>query len=272
MPEETSKSQTSVPRYYKIGFIASSVAASILFFALIFSLFYNLSYLLSANPNNSTLTVEASSTREVIANEAKATVTVIRRNQSSDQVNQDLDEATNQLISILQENGISRDDIETNKNVFQDYSSFEPRISPQQGSEKMGYMGNLNVTINFKNIENADTRPNEILQSLNQIPDLQFNGYDYSVENREQICNELESEALKKAMEKGQDQVKVLKGKRIVKTSVISVLGCNSQEMPYYGRAIPGATEDSQSSEPAPVLPSKNELTANVAVEFEYSL
>jgi uncharacterized protein YggE len=257
---------------YKNFFIIASVVSGILFVALTISLFFNFVHLLSANPNNSSLTVSETSSRQVDPNEAKAMLTVIRRASKSDQVNAELDTVTVEVIKILEENGISQDDIETNKNVYQDYYSYNPELPDRSEQTNPSYIGNLNLTIRFRNLERGDTKPNQVIQSLNQISDVQFNGFEYLVENERQICNELESEALQKALEKGKDQVKAVSGKRIIKTTVVSVISCNNMVSPYYREQTLGAINDSQVQSTAPILATKNELSATATVELEYSI
>jgi hypothetical protein len=259
-----------VPKFYKLAFIASSVAASILFFALIFSFFFNLSYLFStANQNLSSLTVEASSTREVIAVEVKATVIITRKGSSTSQINTELDLALVKALEILNTNEIDSDQVETNKNVYQDYDFVLPQEQDASNQTETRYRGDLNLTINFKDISLDKTKPNQILEDLNQIQDLQFSGFDYNIQNREETCTELESEALQKAMEKGGKQVAALNGRQIIKTNVLALGGCNNDFF-ISNKAFPTQDSLAGSTELAPVLPTKNELTASVSVEFQF--
>ena len=98
-----------------------------------------------------------------------------------------------------------------------------------------------------------------------------FDQLNYNVQNRKEICLELQAKAISDGYKRGEDQVKSLGGNRVVKREVQPVTDCLNQNLNYPVYKTSMAESGSAGSSSAPsVSTGEEEILAQVNVILDY--
>jgi uncharacterized protein YggE len=222
----------------------------------------------SSQPESS-ITVEASSSETVKPDTAIANFVYSTEGLNADELNQEVDEKLAQITDYLKEQGIEDNNIVSNKSTYQDFR-FEPF---QERPDQEVLVAEVNFEVTFEDLENSDINPNEVLDALTGFGVNRFFGFQYQIDDTEEICERLENQAIEKAYESAQNRVDALGGGRIISREVLPLTGNCGQDFafPFFAE---GRDADSVTSSDERVIPElstgEQELTANATVTVTY--
>jgi uncharacterized protein YggE len=188
------------------------------------------------------------------------------------ELNKSVDELTVKVQDLLAKNSIKKENIQSTKNSYPDYSDQYNGGTVDPNKVKKTIF-DVRFTIKIEDLQSNLSLPNKLTSELTTIGVAQFDPYNYEIANQRAICDELKTIAIKDAREKGEKQIKAIGGNEIVSTQ-IQAGGDNCSEflypMPYSTMDKMGANPDQlQSSSPEVITGEKN-ITQQVSVTFEY--
>lgn len=237
------------------------------------------------NQPKSTLSVSGISQKDV--DQDTATIYFYRTFKGTDinELNKNADASSTKILNFLLDSGIKNKDIENNRNSYDDYSVIYP-MSSSAGSESLinrPKVVELSFKVSFTNFQDNPQKPTDILSKVGQFGVDRYSGFQYSLtENkRQEICDSLQSEAIKKAVENSQKQLEAIGGGTIIKKDVKSVTSCPDLFYPYPMYAtkegvattsVDSATTSSagQTNSTPPILAGKVNLKATAEIVVEY--
>lgn len=224
-------------------------------------------YVDSSKPESS-LTVEETVTRSITPDTATATFVYNEQGEELEEVNSKLDEVVVNVTNYLKEQGIEDKDIKSNKNSYPDYRYF-----PDGTNDQVGFNAEVNFEVTFRDLESEEVNPNAVLDGLVELGINQFYGFNYSIDDTESICKELEDEAIEKAIERAKKRVDSLGGGRIIKQEIPDTFGSCGNDYGYPFYAVDARAElasaDSEGSVPE-LNYGEQELSASASVKVTY--
>jgi len=229
------------------------------------------------NAPTSKLTIQVQEKRKVTANTATINLTISETGTDTSKLNTSIDQKSQKVVNYLKSEGLAENDLQLNKNTYEDYGSipFGPNgvVSPAAQNQ---LRSEANIQVIFKLDKVGKDKPNQVLQKTIELGVNRFNGYNYTIDNQDEICQEMKNKAVEKAVNQAKDQVKTLGGGRIVRSELNNnQYGCGNGF--FNPMAMTGSNEmfatskiaDSQNNIP-PILVGEQELNVNVEVSVEY--
>lgn len=188
-------------------------------------------------------------------------------------LNKNADEKTSKIVQYLeQELKISRSKIKINKNsqpvTIYSYSY------PSNGTDKYEQILNVYFEVNLENLQNSEQKSNEILQKLTSLGVTKINPITFTIpeEEKEKICQELQTEAINKASEKAKNYILSLKNAKIVKEEIdANSYLCNRNYYSTY-REESGSSAGTTNSTVLYVNPGEQEISARVELRVTYRI
>ena len=239
------------------------------------------------NQPKSTLSVSGLSQKDVDQDTATIYFYITFKGDDVNSLNKKADESSSKVLNFLLDGGIKNKEIENNRNAYDDYSMY-PMMSSSSSSEgtvNRPKVVELSFKVNFTNFQDNPQKPNDVLSKLGQFGVDRYSSFQYSLtENkRQEVCDSLQSEAIKKALENSQKQLEAIGGGTIIKKDVKNVTSCPDLFYPYpmYATkdAMMGTTMDSATASPLnqnqtnstpPILAGKVNLKATAEIVVEY--
>lgn len=270
---EIDNSTTSVKPKNKSWLIFASVA-----FALILVISVVIIFVVRDNSlPTSKLTIQVQEKKKVAANTATINLTISETGTDTSKLNISIDKKSQKVLDYLKSEGLGEGDLQLNKNTFEDYNpiAYSPSsITPPNTTKQLRSEANIQVI--FKLDKVGKDKPNQILQKTIDLGVNRFNGYNYTIDNQDELCQDMKNKAVEKAINQAKDQVKTLGGGRIVRSELNNnQYGCGNNF--FYPTAMMGASDvmmkpasiENQNNVP-PVLVGEQELNVNVEVSVEY--
>jgi uncharacterized protein YggE len=231
----------------------------------------------------STLSVTGVSQKDVDQDTATIYFYLTYRGENVNELNKKADENSNKVLNFLLDSGIKNKEIENNRNSYDDYAFPISAMDDREQIVNKGKVVEVSFKVNFTNFQDNPQKPNDILGKLGQFGVDRYSTFQYSLnENKKQeICDDLQSEAIKKAIENSQKQLDALGGGTITKKDVKNVTSCPDLYYPYplYSTrdAMLGSVTSSSSTEQSapisntpPILAGKVNLKATAEIFVEY--
>lgn len=192
----------------------------------------------------------------------------------SNELNKQVDELTIKAQDILAKNSIKKENIQTTKSSYPDYSDLYSTNGNPDGNRIKNTIFDARFTVKIDNLQNNLSLPNTLVKELTAIGINQFDPYNYEIANQRAICDELKTIAIKDAREKGIKQIEAIGGEEIVSTQ-IQAGGDNCADFMYpipllaQNDNIMISSRQEQTTTPEIVTGEKN-ITQQVSVTFEY--
>ncbi|MEI6729007.1 MAG: SIMPL domain-containing protein [bacterium] len=240
------------------------------------------------NQPKSTLSVSGVSQKDVDQDTATIYFYLTFKGDDINLLNKKADESSNKVLNFLLDSGIKNKEIENNRNSYDDYSIYPVMMSSSSSSEGIvnrPKVVELSFKVNFTNFGDNPQKPNDILGKLGQFGVERYSSFQYSLteSKKQEVCDGLQSEAIKKAVENSQKQLEAIGGGTIIKKDVKNVTSCPDLFYPYpmYATkdAMVGSTMDSvsasslsqyQTNSTPPILAGKANLKATAEIVVEY--
>ncbi|MBC7472285.1 MAG: SIMPL domain-containing protein [candidate division SR1 bacterium] len=138
----------------------------------------------------------------------------------SSELNKQIDELTIKALDMLAKNAIKKENIQTVKNSYPDYSDqYKTNSNSDLGKVKKTIF-DVRFTVKIDDLQNNLNLPNTLAKELTAIGVNQFDPYNYEITNQRAICDELKTDAIVDAHEKGVTQIKAIGGNEIVSTQI----------------------------------------------------
>jgi uncharacterized protein YggE len=239
------------------------------------------------NQPKSTLSVSGVSQKDVDQDTATIYFYLTFKGDDINSLNKKADESSSKVLNFLLDSGIKNKEIENNRNSYDDYSTY-PIMSSSSSSEGIvnrPKVVELSFKVNFTNFQDNPQKPNDILSKLGQFGVERYSSYQYSLteSKKQEVCDSLQSEAIKKAIDNSQKQLDALGGGTIIKKDVKNVTSCPDLFTPYpmyatkdvmVGSTMDSATTSSLSQYPTnstpPILAGRTNLKATAEIVVEY--
>lgn len=256
--------------------LISSILATIISLVLIIGTVTGIWWLWDRSLPISVLSVQGTASQKVKYDKVTLNLTISLVGSDVSLLNTEIDTKTTKIIDYLKLQGISENDIQTNKSSYPDYStviydsSSKPNSSTQQGSNQTRVENNFIVILNDFGTDNS--KPNKVIAEVTKLGVNRFGGFNYDFKDNKAICNNLENTATENAWQKAQDKIKALGGGRVVKKTTNFVSGCGNNNYPMMYNSMAKAepiTGTSQETPPS-VLGGEQELTSSIELTVEY--
>ncbi|KKQ36107.1 MAG: Orf1 protein [candidate division WS6 bacterium GW2011_GWA2_37_6] len=252
----------------KFGAKATFVFFLVVFAMLASSVFFYEFVVKPADEDSSvdkTYSVQGYATRKVTPDTATITVGTILEDTNIVNLQNKANEKVSKAITDIKALGIKEEDIQTSEySVEPDYDSAGERI--------IGYKINISVKVTIKNTNPEDNLVSDVMSKaiaagLNEVRNLA-----YSVEDEENILEELKLEAIDKAKEKAEEQsdragLKLGDVTNVVESGYYPIYGYDTGVLrEESAEASPDSTDSGSSIQ---IQPGQFELSSYVTVTFE---
>lgn len=191
----------------------------------------------------------------------------------SNELNKQVDELTIKAQDILAKYSIKKENIQTAKSSYPDYSDQYTANGNSDLNNPKKTIFDARFTVKIDNLQNNLSLPNTLTKELIAIGVNQFNPYNYEIANQRAICDELKTIAIVDAREKGIKQIEAIGGEEIVSTQIQA--GRDNCEGLMY--PMPYAAIDKISANPyqletstPEIVTGEKDITQQVSVTFEY--
>jgi hypothetical protein len=180
----------------------------------------------------SSIIVDAETSVEVKPDTIVANFVVNQEGANPKVLNDQADGVLADITRYLVDNGLATEDIVTNKSTYPNY-----QYAPDgRFDDQAELISEVTFEITFNNVQDDLSKPNTIMKGLVEKGVNRFYGYQYQINDREGICQDLESQAISKAYDLAQSRVDSLGGGRITSREVLPIGGdCGeSLDFPIY--------------------------------------
>lgn len=252
-----------------IGSFVAFITIVIVFALFMFSDNSPLRDLDNSRPTSS-ITVTGTAKQKVKPDTAIATFIYTQKGSDSKKLNEDADKTITKISEYLQKNGISNENIVSNKSSYTSYYPIpgDPRGSTEELTTDVTY------EVTFDEIDKDPAKPNTILNGLVDLGVNRYYGFRYLFKNNESICKELEIKAIENGYTQAQRSIDALGKNKIISREVTeSVGGCGGFDVyPIYSKEVGVSTSpDSLTDSIPPQLDAgEQELTHSVKVKVTY--
>jgi uncharacterized protein YggE len=222
---------------------------------------------------SSQINVTGSAEKKVKYDKITLSFTISKTGTDTTALNKTVDELTTKTQDILTKAGIKKNNIQTNKSSYPDYSNIYGVEPQKDGNTNKNTVFDVRFTVKIEDLQNNLDLPNTLTKQLTDLGINRFDPYQYEIADQKSICEELKTQAITDAREKGINQIKAIGGKKIVSTQIQA--GGDSCDNIFY--PIPYATlgkADAISAAPISstpeVITGEKTITQQVSVTFEY--
>lgn len=220
----------------------------------------------------STLTVQGKASRRLSPDTARITFYVTESGTDLNVLNRNLDQKISRLEDYLKSKGIDSTDITVNKSSYPEYNSM-PAPEPDPATPQR-IRAEASFAIVFRDLPNRGDLPNTVLQEVVSLGVTRFDPYGFEFDNREEICRELQTEAISDGFVTAEKQMQALGGRRIIRRNLEGMSGCDQdyRVFPMYAEASMPAMSDpgSQNQTPPKLTTGEQELVSQVSIQLTY--
>jgi len=217
----------------------------------------------SQDLTSSTFIAEERVVQKVPQDKARLNIYVEESNLNQASANQEMERVLSSLVSYLESQGFSQSDMVTNSSLYNQPDWYYPMLTEDKPDQEFAARGEIQLTIS--NLQERQDTFAPVFQELLDQGATSLSQLQYEVENQEEICQQLELEALKQARTKADEILTAISGTKITKVQVLSTQSsCNM------GGIFPMYRSDrSVSSEPTLGAPEAQPTTPRISGEAE---
>lgn len=213
------------------------------------------------NKPTSSFTVQGSSSREIKAGQATLRFSIEQSGQDVEVLNQLVDQNAQEIESYLVSVGISDQDIQINKNSYEDY------YYNDTSAENRSWVVTVSVEALLKDLQSVNS--NEVYNQITTLGARNIQPLDFKLDNRKEICEELLTEAIANARYKVDARLEALGGEEVVETNFEELSDCDQNG--YYPVFYDAAIAESSEGPNAPdILRGSQELQSTINLQVEY--
>ena len=266
--EEVSARVQPPHTYPVLSFIVGLMAISILIAAGVFA--YTTYLRFEEERVTSSFTVQGEASQTVAAREASFSFSVVRQGEDVPALNEEVDTVTNDIRTYLNDLGLTGNDIQINKQTYEDFSRVPFDVEPPASEGEELLRPQVVATTFNVTVDDLDTlNLNEIIREVTTRGASQVTPATFTAGNSEEVCRVLVDRAIEDARERAESRLQALGGEAIVRTEVQETGGCGES---FYGTYF-AETDAAVGSEAAPapdILSGSEELRARVNLQVEY--
>lgn len=221
----------------------------------------------------STFIAEERVSQKIAQDKATLNLYVEKKDTTQSVANQEMEKVLSSLVSYLETQGFSRSDMVTNSSLYNQPDWYYPVVTEDRPDSEYVARGEIQLTI--ANLQERQDTLGELFQELLNQGATSLSQLQYEVENQEEICQQLELEALKKARAKADDMLMAINGTKITKVQVVSTQSsCNMGGIyPMYRGDMSVMSEPGFAGESQPTTPrisGEAEIWASTQLEISY--